>query len=210
MILGSDHLFHHSFEQCNLIRCQLLDHGVQAHGSRVRFQPIGCGATFADEHIQRNPHPAGELLHRLQIRRRLTIQVFIQGGWLDSAGLCNLGLRVAGVEGRLDRMANGFVQMLHKSWRIRRNIFLDKNFLLWEYLDMTIGDRIKQLRESQKLSQYDFGKKIDQSPQVISLYERDKMEPRLKTMRKIMEVFRLSADYFFPNEISHSRKRKTA
>ncbi len=60
-----------------------------------------------------------------------------------------------------------------------------------------LGVRIKQLRVSQGLSQYEFGRKIGQQPQVISLYEQGKMEPRLRTLQRLMTVFAVAPEYFF-------------
>lgn len=69
---------------------------------------------------------------------------------------------------------------------------------------MTIAQRIKALRRETGLSQYDFGRKIGQSPQVISLYEMGRMEPRVKVLTRMIRVFRLSPGYFFADDNSYS------
>ncbi len=61
-------------------------------------------------------------------------------------------------------------------------------------------EQIKRLREDLGLTQYDFGKKILQPPQVISAYERGKMTPSLKVLTRMIERFGKSFDYFFVNE----------
>lgn len=58
-------------------------------------------------------------------------------------------------------------------------------------------DRLKALREDLGLSQYDFGKKIAQPPQVISAYERGKMTPSLKILVRLVDRFEKPFDYFF-------------
>jgi transcriptional regulator with XRE-family HTH domain len=73
---------------------------------------------------------------------------------------------------------------------------------------MTIGGRIKQLRCEQGLSQYDFGRKIGQSPQVISKYEKGKMFPHVKTMAKMIRVFHLDPGYFFADDYNYSDNKK--
>lgn len=60
-----------------------------------------------------------------------------------------------------------------------------------------LRNRIKHLREQLGLTQYEFGKKIGLPPQHISLYETGRMEPRARTLRKMINVFRLDPGYFF-------------
>lgn len=58
-------------------------------------------------------------------------------------------------------------------------------------------ERLKGLREDLGLSQYDFGRKIAQPPQVISMYERGEITPSLKVLARLVERFEKPFDYFF-------------
>lgn len=66
--------------------------------------------------------------------------------------------------------------------------------------------KLKALREAHGLSQYEFGRMIGLPPQLISAYERGRMKPRVMTLIKIINVFKLPGDYFFVVEMSHSGK----
>lgn len=68
--------------------------------------------------------------------------------------------------------------------------------------------RLRALRDSLHLSQYEFGKKIGLPPQYISMYEKGKGTPTIRTMLKIVAVFNLPSDYFF-EQINHQTNNKT-
>lgn len=70
-----------------------------------------------------------------------------------------------------------------------------------------IGRKIKQLREGRGLTQYDFGKKIGLPPQHISMYENAAMEPRVKTLLKMIRVFKLPPAYFFVESDYHGSNK---
>lgn len=61
-------------------------------------------------------------------------------------------------------------------------------------------EQVKLLREELGLTQYDFGKKIQQPPQVISAYECGKMTPSLKVLTRLVERFGKSFEYFFAHD----------
>ncbi|TGE08281.1 helix-turn-helix domain-containing protein [Hymenobacter fodinae] len=59
----------------------------------------------------------------------------------------------------------------------------------------SIGDRIKQVREKADLSQKAFGKRIGISQTAVTALENNQSEPRLGTFYKIVEEFRVNADW---------------
>lgn len=60
---------------------------------------------------------------------------------------------------------------------------------------MKIGLRLKELRESQKLSQTELSGKIGKSARMISFYEKDLNTPDTDTVVKYSEFFHISADW---------------
>ena len=59
------------------------------------------------------------------------------------------------------------------------------------------SERIKELRTASGLNQYDFGKRIGQPPQVISMYECGKMMPTVRMLARMAERYEKPIDYFF-------------
>lgn len=59
----------------------------------------------------------------------------------------------------------------------------------------TIGERIKQLRTSKKLSQQDLANLVGKSKGNISGYENDKFEPSAQTIISISKYFNVSTDW---------------
>lgn len=58
-----------------------------------------------------------------------------------------------------------------------------------------IGEKIKELRKSRKMSQGDLGDLIGVSKMSISYYENGKKPPGRETLEKIAEYFNVSIDY---------------
>ena len=56
-------------------------------------------------------------------------------------------------------------------------------------------NRIRQLREENKISQADLAKYLGVTHQSISLYERGDREPKLETWQKFAEYFEVQVDY---------------
>ncbi len=61
--------------------------------------------------------------------------------------------------------------------------------------EITLGQRIKQLRREREWSQEDFGKKIGSHLQSVGRYEKDQVIPTADILMKMAEVFSVSADY---------------
>ena len=61
---------------------------------------------------------------------------------------------------------------------------------------MFIGDKIKNLRKSRKLTQAEFAQKIGVSRSTLACYEVGERVPNLKTLQEITEAFGIGLDYF--------------
>lgn len=60
---------------------------------------------------------------------------------------------------------------------------------------MSLGNRIKGLRENNNISQKELGEGIGVSDVMISMYEQGKKNPSLPTMTKLSEYFGVTTDY---------------
>ena len=61
---------------------------------------------------------------------------------------------------------------------------------------MNIGNKIKNLRKSRKMTQEDFAARIGVSRSTLSCYEIGQRTPSLKTLQEIAEIFGIGLDYF--------------
>lgn len=59
----------------------------------------------------------------------------------------------------------------------------------------TLGDRIKQLRKDNKLTQKELGEKLNVGKSTISQYENNINTPDIEIIRKISKIFDVSVDY---------------
>lgn len=59
----------------------------------------------------------------------------------------------------------------------------------------TLGERIKELREDNDISQKDFAMKINVSNTTLSMYESNKRVPSDDVKKKIADYFNVSLDY---------------
>lgn len=73
---------------------------------------------------------------------------------------------------------------------------------------MTIGERLKYLREKKGLTQKDVATRLGLEPAAISKYELDMREPNIEALKKLATIFNVSIDYLlgrtpdvFVNEI---------
>lgn len=60
---------------------------------------------------------------------------------------------------------------------------------------MSLGEKIKALRESQKLNREELAKKLNISYWALSKYETNEREPDYKTLVLIADYFKVSTDY---------------
>lgn len=72
-------------------------------------------------------------------------------------------------------------------------------------MDITLGERLKNLRENSDLSQTQLGKKINMTQRKISYIENNKYEPSIDDIREICLFFSISADYLLglPSDLEH-------
>ena len=66
------------------------------------------------------------------------------------------------------------------------------------------GQRIVELRKEQGLTQTEFAKTIGISRSALSLYEIEKREPDLKTLKKMASLFGVSVDYLLGRADDHN------
>lgn len=60
----------------------------------------------------------------------------------------------------------------------------------------SIGQQLKTLRQSQKMTQQTVAEKVGITRATLSNYEIDRRTPDLKTLRKLAECFGVGLDYF--------------
>lgn len=69
---------------------------------------------------------------------------------------------------------------------------------------MTLGQRIKKLRNEKGLTQKDLADQVHVTFQTISKWEKDENEPDVTTLRELAKLFGCSMDYLLNEEESHS------
>jgi len=60
---------------------------------------------------------------------------------------------------------------------------------------MNFGERLKYLREKEKMYQSELADKLNLAPSTISMYERGDRDPDTSTLTKIAEIFNVTTDY---------------
>ena len=63
-------------------------------------------------------------------------------------------------------------------------------------IQMTFGEKVKNLREDRDLTQSELGEKINMTQRRVSYIEKNKYEPSLGDIRAICLFFGVSSDYF--------------
>lgn len=61
----------------------------------------------------------------------------------------------------------------------------------------TFGQRLREIRTANNLTQKDFAKLFKVSESAIGMYERDEREPSYKLANEIADKFEVSTDYLF-------------
>lgn len=59
-----------------------------------------------------------------------------------------------------------------------------------------IGSKLKQLRQSKKLTQEEVAARVNITRSTVSNYERGRRTPHLKDLQKLADVFSVGLDYF--------------
>lgn len=73
---------------------------------------------------------------------------------------------------------------------------------------MTLGEKIKLLREEKELNQTELGALLGMTQRKVSYLERDRYEPSLQDIQAICAFFHVSADYLlgFPKPLPYPQK----
>lgn len=77
-------------------------------------------------------------------------------------------------------------------------------------MEIKIGKRISELRDSKGLSQREFAAILGVSNGAIGMWETDKRQPDLETIVKIASFFDISIDYLLGNESEHTAKSQSS
>ena len=70
----------------------------------------------------------------------------------------------------------------------------------------TIGDRIKELRKENKLTQQELGEKLGVHSNTISMYEKGNRKVSADMANKLSEIFNVSVDYITKGEDNKKSK----
>ena len=62
-------------------------------------------------------------------------------------------------------------------------------------MELSFGEKIKNLREEKEISQTELGKKLQMSQRKLSYIECNKCEPSLDDIKALCRFFNVSADY---------------
>jgi len=77
-------------------------------------------------------------------------------------------------------------------------------------MEMTLGEKIRLLREDRELNQTELGKAVNMTQRKISYLENDQYEPGMEDIRTLCLFFNVSADYLlgFPKNLPYPKRRK--
>lgn len=73
----------------------------------------------------------------------------------------------------------------------------------------SFGERLKTARESQKLTQEKLAEKIDVRASTIGMYEQNRREPDLATLKKLSNELAISLDYLLNTDAKKSEEKNT-
>lgn len=77
-------------------------------------------------------------------------------------------------------------------------------------MNMTLGEKIKLLREEAELNQTELGNAVNMTQRKVSYIENNKYEPSVDDIKAFCKFFNVSADYLlgFPKHLPYPRKEK--
>lgn len=70
------------------------------------------------------------------------------------------------------------------------------------------GDKLKNLRETNNLSQQQLADKLGMSPSAIGMWEQNRRQPDNEILKKIAQMFDVSIDYLLGNDIKPTDSNK--
>ena len=68
-----------------------------------------------------------------------------------------------------------------------------------------IGEKIKELRIKQGMTQKDLADRLFVSSQAVSRWENEEVEPSIGTIKQMSSIFRVSVDYLLGNEVEQPK-----
>ena len=76
-------------------------------------------------------------------------------------------------------------------------------------MDLTLGEKIRLLREERELNQSELGKAVGMTQRKVSYLEKDTYEPSIEDIRALCTYFHISADYLLglPGDLPFPQKR---
>ncbi|MFI3114565.1 MAG: helix-turn-helix transcriptional regulator [Clostridia bacterium] len=63
-----------------------------------------------------------------------------------------------------------------------------------------LGDRIKELRKLNKMTQQELSEKLGITPSAIGMYEQNRREPKFDVLEQLCKIFSVSPDYFLSSD----------
>ena len=74
---------------------------------------------------------------------------------------------------------------------------------------MTLGEKVRQLREQMELNQTELGNELNMTQRKVSYLENNKYEPSIEDLKAICCFFNISADYLlgFSKNLPFPKKR---
>ena len=75
-------------------------------------------------------------------------------------------------------------------------------------MELTLGEKIRLLREDKELNQTELGKAVNMTQRKISYLENDKYEPSIEDVKALCRFFNISADYLlgFPKNMPYPER----
>lgn len=76
-------------------------------------------------------------------------------------------------------------------------------------MELTLGEKIKLLREEKELNQTQLGNAVGMTQRKVSYLENDRYEPSMEDIRALCLFFHVSADYLlgFSKPLPYPRKK---
>lgn len=77
-------------------------------------------------------------------------------------------------------------------------------------MELTLGEKIRLLREEKELNQTELGNIINMTQRKVSYIENDRYEPSMDDIRAFCRFFNVSADYLlgFPKHLPYPREQR--
>ncbi len=76
-------------------------------------------------------------------------------------------------------------------------------------MELTLGEKIRLLREEKELNQTELGRELNMTQRKISYLELDRYEPSMEDLKALCSYFHISADYLlgFPRSLPYPQRK---